>query len=208
MATTTTHYGFDIPQSTDLVKDGATAIATLGQDIDTAMNTALGTKKSGLVLLNTTSFSAVVSQSLNDIFTSTYANYLINFNALQNTSNGTIVFKYRTSGSDNSTANYFFSITGLTTAGADNMQSASDTQSYFVRGFTGGRVAANLNIYSPQLAQTTLSTSTASGTSNAGNQASYVGGSLFNAATVFDGITFITSAGTMTGTIRVYGYNN
>ena len=37
MATTTTNYGWDIPQSTDLVKDGATAIATLGQDIDTSM---------------------------------------------------------------------------------------------------------------------------------------------------------------------------
>ena len=37
MATTTTNFGWDIPQSTDLVKDGATAIATLGQDIDTAM---------------------------------------------------------------------------------------------------------------------------------------------------------------------------
>ena len=36
MATTTTNYGWDIPQSTDLVKDGATAIATLGQNIDTA----------------------------------------------------------------------------------------------------------------------------------------------------------------------------
>jgi hypothetical protein len=36
MATTTTNYGWDIPQSTDLVKDGATAIATLGQDIDTS----------------------------------------------------------------------------------------------------------------------------------------------------------------------------
>lgn len=36
MATTTTNFGWDIPQSTDLVKNGATAIATLGQDIDTA----------------------------------------------------------------------------------------------------------------------------------------------------------------------------
>ena len=36
MATVTTNFGWDIPQSTDLVKDGATAIATLGQDIDTA----------------------------------------------------------------------------------------------------------------------------------------------------------------------------
>jgi hypothetical protein len=37
MATTTTNFGWEIPQSTDLVKDGATAIAALGQDIDTAM---------------------------------------------------------------------------------------------------------------------------------------------------------------------------
>jgi len=36
MATTTTNFGWDIPQSTDLVKGGATAIAALGQDIDTA----------------------------------------------------------------------------------------------------------------------------------------------------------------------------
>jgi hypothetical protein len=36
MATTTPNFGFDIPQSTDLVKDGATAIAALGNDIDTA----------------------------------------------------------------------------------------------------------------------------------------------------------------------------
>lgn len=37
MATTTTNFQWDIPQSTDLVKDGATAIAALGQDIDTAL---------------------------------------------------------------------------------------------------------------------------------------------------------------------------
>jgi hypothetical protein len=37
MATTTPNFGWDIPQSTDLVKDGATAIAALGNDIDTSM---------------------------------------------------------------------------------------------------------------------------------------------------------------------------
>jgi hypothetical protein len=37
MATTTTNFGWDIPQSTDLVKNGATAISTLGQDIDTSL---------------------------------------------------------------------------------------------------------------------------------------------------------------------------
>lgn len=35
MATTTTNFGFDVPTSSDLVKNGATAISTLGQDIDT-----------------------------------------------------------------------------------------------------------------------------------------------------------------------------
>ena len=35
MATTTTNFGFDVPTSSDLVKNGATAIALLGQDIDT-----------------------------------------------------------------------------------------------------------------------------------------------------------------------------
>jgi hypothetical protein len=35
MATTTTNFSFPIPQSTDLVKDGATAIAALGTSVDT-----------------------------------------------------------------------------------------------------------------------------------------------------------------------------
>jgi hypothetical protein len=35
MATTTANYGFDVPTSTDLVKNGATQIALLGQDLDT-----------------------------------------------------------------------------------------------------------------------------------------------------------------------------
>lgn len=37
MATTTPNFGWDVPQSTDLVKDGATAIAALGNDIDTSL---------------------------------------------------------------------------------------------------------------------------------------------------------------------------
>jgi hypothetical protein len=35
MASTTTNYGFDVPTSSDLVKNGATQIALLGQDLDT-----------------------------------------------------------------------------------------------------------------------------------------------------------------------------
>jgi len=54
---TTTNYSWTTPDDTALVKDGASAIRALGTAIDTSMNTALGTKKAGMVLLNTTSFS-------------------------------------------------------------------------------------------------------------------------------------------------------
>lgn len=37
MATTTTNFGWTIPQSTDLVKDGATAISALGSGVDTSL---------------------------------------------------------------------------------------------------------------------------------------------------------------------------
>jgi len=107
MATTTINYGFDIPQSTDLVKDGATAIATLGQDIDTAMNTALGTKKAGMVLLNTTSFSGVTTQSINDVFSATYKSYMIVVSNLSCASNvNDLKLRLRVAGADNSSSNY------------------------------------------------------------------------------------------------------
>ena len=39
---TTTYYAWDTPDDTDLVKDGAAAIRTLGSDIDTSMADLLG----------------------------------------------------------------------------------------------------------------------------------------------------------------------
>jgi hypothetical protein len=63
MATVTTNYGFDIPQSTDLVKDGATAIAALGQDIDTAFAGLAVNAQTG------TTYTAVKADGLNAIVT-------------------------------------------------------------------------------------------------------------------------------------------
>jgi hypothetical protein len=60
---TTTNYGFTVPTSADLVKNGATAISTLGQDIDT--------KFAGLTV-NTqtgTTYTAVKADGLNSIVT-------------------------------------------------------------------------------------------------------------------------------------------
>jgi len=78
MATTTPNYGWDVPTSTDYVKDGATAIETLGDDIDATLYTALGGTYQGLRLLKKQTIgSAVSSVSVTDAFNATYANYKI-----------------------------------------------------------------------------------------------------------------------------------
>ena len=63
MATTTTNFGFDVPTSSDLVKNGATAIATLGQDIDTAFAGLTVNAQTG------TTYTAVKADGLNAIVT-------------------------------------------------------------------------------------------------------------------------------------------
>lgn len=63
MATTTTNFGFDIPTSSDLVKNGATAIAELGQDIDTKFAGLSINAQTG------TTYTAVKADGLNQIVT-------------------------------------------------------------------------------------------------------------------------------------------
>ncbi len=207
MATTTTNYGFDIPQSTDLVKDGATAIATLGQDIDTAMNTALGTKKAGMVLLNTTSFSGVTSQSFNNVFSATYDTYRIVFNISSYLAGNPLRFRYRVSGTDNSTSNYQFQGPYLTLA--------TTNATYTANGATA-QSSAEIAAESPSDAiydfcnpfSSTRKTF-ASGFYQQGDTLVRTNHILFNATTSFDGFSIYANSGTnnITGTVSVYGYN-
>jgi hypothetical protein len=60
---TTTNYGFTVPTSADLVKNGATAISTLGQDIDTKFAGLTVNAQTG------TTYTAVKADGLNQIVT-------------------------------------------------------------------------------------------------------------------------------------------
>jgi hypothetical protein len=208
MATTTTNYGFDIPQSTDLVKDGATAIATLGQDIDTAMNTALGTKKAGMVLLNTTSFSAVASQSLPaNTFSATYSNYRMIITLTTVATNGSINMRLRAAGSDNSSSLYQRQRlnAGSTTVQASRISNGS----FFALG--DYEVSSNIQIISYDIFRPFETATTAFmgmggvGLSSTGPEIIIQTGG-HNSATSFDSLTLLPD-GTITGNVRVYGYN-
>ena len=211
MATTTTNYGFDIPQSTDLVKDGATAIATLGQDIDTAMNTALGTKKAGMVLLNTTSFSGVASQSVNDVFSATYDNYRFILDIISTTSDNIIYMKMRSSGTDNST-NYYSMMNGVRSDGSAFTQTENNVTTGFALTLCD---SANSNQYGfngdlcrPFLSATTMVRGINNSSTSTGIPASQSGGGLHAVVASYTSLNLIASAGNMTGSIKIYGYNN
>jgi hypothetical protein len=206
MATTTTNYGWAIPQSTDLVKDGATAIATLGSAIDSSVNTALGTKKAGMVLLNTTSFSAVASQSVSDVFSTTYDNYFLTGNL--SVTGGDIALRLRVAGADDSAANYAYGLfrkdLNSATFGNDTQSTTATSLAIAITNPSSTTSGYKLYVNNPfATARTTFEGTTLSNTLNA----YYISG-IKQATTSFTGFTLICSgAFTMTGNVSVYGYN-
>jgi hypothetical protein len=207
MATTTPNYGWTVPTSTDLVKDGATAIETLGDAIDASMNTALGTKKAGMVLLNTTSFSGVASISIpQDTFTSTYRNYHIRLNVAGSAATF-LKMKLRAAGVDTTASSYVWSVTRSTYAsGAFGGYSGNGVDFFEITDLTNSTTDvfdSQINIYRPKDAVVTNIAVNGRGSANG---ATFISGS-FNATTSFDAITLFPNTGNITGFIQVYGCN-
>lgn len=92
MATVTTNFGFDVPTSSDLVKNGATAIALLGQDIDTEFAGLTVNAQTG------TTYTAVKADGLNAIVTMDNASantFRIPTDATYNFPTGTTLLVYQ-----------------------------------------------------------------------------------------------------------------
>jgi hypothetical protein len=212
MATTTTNYGFDIPQSTDLVKDGATAIATLGQDIDTAMNTALGTKKAGMVLLNTTSFSGAVSHSFGSdaapIFSSTYRNYKIILENLQCATGSTdVLMRLRSNTTDLTSANYNYqSIVGNGATITGGRASAQTSWALGSVSTTTSKSSCIVELLNPfETVFKNYKSDNPYHAQGTGPIAQYRVGYI-DLTNSYNGFTIFT-ANTFSGTMSVYGYN-
>jgi hypothetical protein len=163
----------------------------------------------GLVLLNTTSFTAQASVSFNNVFTSTYDNYKIIFHATANIATGTLQLRLRSSGTDTS-ANYRSErVIGIDTTlqAYPNVSGTDDFHIGNVHINGSGTTVINLDVYSPAVARTTLVEGSGglSEGANPNQQQLNVYG-LQTDAPAFDGFTILPSAGTITGTVKVYGY--
>lgn len=207
MATTTPNYGWDVPTSTDYVKDGATAIETLGDDIDASLFSITSGKNVGLVHLNTTSFTTQSTVNVDNVFTSDYKNYRMLISVNTKSTDNAINMQFRTSGTTNTTTNYdtnFAQIESWKAAATLSGGNAGATATSFTVGFnfTNEPYTAGFDVFNPQVALKTLMSGIATG-NNAGFR-----GFRFNGTTQFDGISLISATGTITGEIRFYGYRN
>jgi len=210
---TTSAYGWNIPDNTDLVKDGALAIRTLGNAIDTSMNTALGTKKAGMVLLNTTSFSAVASQAVPlTTFNATYDFYKIIVDFTGATSDATLYVKMRASGTDSSAA-YYQGGYYVEVGGASGGAASNNTTTGWVLGTIDTATASNhiagftIEMQRPFSALYTTFQSVMTAASPTGTIYGQFTAGLHGVATSYDQINVIASAGNISGKIQVYGYN-
>jgi len=202
---TTTNYGWTIPNDDELVKNGAAAIRTLGQAIDT---TAAASFAPALVKINTTSFSSVSSQQINDIFSSTYDNYKIYLN-ITSGSGGSLSAQFCAGGTPTTTANYN-NVNWLFRSGnasAVDTANENSTTIAILAGLSSGE-GIEFNLYNPFASQYTLMSGYVSDTGGAGFKSFVtVHGGNFLGTTSFDGIKF--NFGTShSGIIRVYGIRN
>jgi hypothetical protein len=153
----------------------------------------------------TVSFSAQSTVSLNDVFNSTYQNYKVLFTGTAST-NIDIQLRLRVSGADNSTASSYVNqyIQGNNTT----VTASRGTSNNIVLGIFSDvqRSSLETNIFYPFIATPTNFTSFSSSGESSGLSRYIVG--THNQSTSYTGFTLLTSTGTITGAVSVYGYNN
>lgn len=164
---------------------------------------------SGFNYVGGATFSSVTSISVNNVFSATYDNYLIEFISTTTLNVGARM-RLRVSGSDNTTSNYNskYVFNGWT------VNAPATTTSFFFPEFGGDLANAPENIcaiqiFSPFLTEKTFGRGSGFNSSNGNftlNELFYQ----FNATTSFTGFTIEQTSGaaSISGKVRVYGLAN
>lgn len=200
---TTTNYSWTTPDNTGYVKDGASAIRTLGSSVDTTLYTALGGAYPGLRLIKKQTIgSGVSSVTVTGAFSAIYENYKIVVSSVDaSEADSTLYLKL-----GGSTGSTYFSAVKWVPYNSGTMSGTQNTSSsagMFI-GLTSQTNDTNLviDLFAPFLAQRTSMTTQSA-------QGSYMiyGGGLDSNAASSTAFSLTPFAGTLTGgTIFVYGY--
>jgi len=153
------------------------------------------------------SFTASTSISLNGIFTSTYDHYKVE---IYTTASSTAVLRVvlRSAGTDATAANYDYTLLYANSASPGSATVAANAHWTLNASISSTMMKHNLELTNPFLAS--MTTAIGRSVAYASAVAPLIGhfGGGHRLSTSYDGLTFTTSTGSLTGTIRVYGYNN
>jgi hypothetical protein len=203
MATTTPNYGWDVPTSTDYVKDGATAIETLGDDIDATLYTALGGAYPGLRLVKKQTIGTGVSSvTVTGAFSATYDNYKIIVSGGVGSAATGLGLKLGAT-----TTGYYMGLLAVTYSNAGNdFASVNNGASFSFAGRAStDSLWANLELNAPFLSKNTFISAPVQNAATGGSAGATAG--YLNNTTSYTDFTFTPATGTLTGgTIYVYGY--
>jgi hypothetical protein len=202
----TANNNWPYPESTDLVKDGATAIENLADAIDTTLG-VYAPSTSGLTLINTTSFTAVASQSVDNVFDSTYSAYKIIFDYTPSTgANITLRFKNVSGAITGSFYNFrgIGFLAGSSSGTADNLFNGQLQTSATLALGLSAKIVQDFNFTSLGVAGRPSYGGTNGSNLGNGHIISTAGGYSDNVTAT--GIQLITSTGTISGSITIFGY--
>lgn len=166
----------------------------------------------GLNLIVTQSFSAASSVSLNNCFTATYANYFVTVEFTAISANGATFARLRASGTDNSSSYRTEHIDqyGSNVFGTTNP--AGDGTKWTILANAGSAspelAGCNIVLQKPQLAQKTVGFGRAAFQTSGSTFVSSIPTYWHDVATSYDGFTLFPGSGTISGTLRIYGYRN
>jgi hypothetical protein len=193
---TTTKMGIVYPSSTDLVKDGATAMGTISTTVDS---------KTGLVLLNTTTLTGSATSAAANTFSANFQNYKIVLNYVLS-GGSTMKLRLVAAGTPVSTTTYRRTGWYYFSTSASGYFDASNSGTSFNLA-DAATAFSSIDLFRPFEAATTgfiAQTTHDTGTNNIG----LVLAGLNTNATSYDTIQLSPDSGTFSsGTMRIYGYN-
>jgi hypothetical protein len=187
------------------------AAAAAGLRMVVPTSVAVGSGSGSVDAIGNVTFTTASSISLNGCFSSVYDVYKIVITLTASSGNPTLTLRVRIGSTDKTAADYYFGGFNNSIGGASLGQYRGNAATAFTVGDISSAQAARyftiMDMANPF--NTTATKATYQGHyGNASDFFAYGVGGMIADSTSYDGFTLISSTGTFTGTIRVYGYKD
>jgi len=189
-------FGFPYPDPSDLVANYPALGQQLAEDVEDEIIAS-----GGLVLVASQSFTTVSSASINSCFTSAYLNYKIVLSSIVSAGNFDLKLRLRAAGTDDTGSNYLVERGVFAGAGISGVSATETSFVWLPVSTVAGFGYIDLN-------RVNLASTTFMNSFGGNNQVLFNISGYHNQSTAYDGFTFFVDSGTLTGTIRVYGYKD